>query len=106
LSLIMKKLLSIFFVALMFFPNALEISHILADEDHKIECKNTKVHIHEDRMDCNLITFLTSTSYLVYQNNSELIASDLLDNTSYALSSQPITSKYLSFSLRAPPSVI
>jgi hypothetical protein len=102
----MKKLLSIFFVALMFFPNALEISHILADEDHKIECKNTKVHIHEDRMDCNLITFLTSTSYLVYQNNSELIASDLLDNTSYALSSQPITSKYLSFSLRAPPSVI
>ena len=66
----MKKLLSIFFVALMFFPNALEISHILADEDHKIECKNTKVHIHEDRMDCNLITFLTSTSYLVYQNNS------------------------------------
>ena len=102
----MKKLLSIFFVALMFFPNALEISHILADEDHKIECKNTKVHIHEDRMDCNLITFLTSTSYLVYQINSELIASDLLDNTSYALSSQPITSKYLSFSLRAPPSVI
>jgi len=102
----MKKLLSIFFVALMFFPNALEISHILADEDHKIECKNTKVHIHEDRMDCNLITFLTSTSYLVYQNNSELIASALLDNTSYALSSQPITSKYLSFSLRAPPSVI
>jgi len=102
----MKKLLSIFFVAFMFFPNALEISHILADEDHKIECKNTKVHIHEDRMDCNLITFLTSTSYLVYQNNSELIASDLLDNTSYALSSQPITSKYLSFSLRAPPSVI
>lgn len=102
----MKKLLSIFFVALMFFPNALEISHILADEDHKIECKNTKVHIHEDRMDCNLITFLTSTSYLVYQNNSELITSDLLDNTSYALSSQPITSKYLSFSLRAPPSVI
>ena len=102
----MKKLLSIFFVALMFFPNALEISHILADEDHKIECKNTKVHIHEDRMDCNLITFLTSTSYLVYQNNSELIASDLLDNTSYALSSQPITSKYLSFSLRAPPSAI
>ena len=102
----MKKLLSIFFVALMFFPNALEISHILADEDHKIECKNTKVHIHEDRMDCNLITFLTSTSYLVYQNNSELIASDLLDNTSYALSSQPITSKYLSFSLRAPPNVI
>ena len=102
----MKKLLSIFFVALMFFPNALEISHILADEDHKIECKNTKVHIHEDRMDCNLITFLTSTSYLVYQYNSELIASDLLDNTSYALSSQPITSKYLSFSLRAPPSVI
>ena len=102
----MKKLLSIFFVALMFFPNAFEISHILADEDHKIECKNTKVHIHEDRMDCNLITFLTSTSYLVYQNNSELIASDLLDNTSYALSSQPITSKYLSFSLRAPPSVI
>ena len=102
----MKKLLSIFFVALMFFPNALEISHILADEDHKIECKNTKVHIHEDRMDFNLITFLTSTSYLVYQNNSELIASDLLDNTSYALSSQPITSKYLSFSLRAPPSVI
>ena len=102
----MKKLLSIFFVALMFFPNALEISHILADEDHKIECKNTKVHIHEDRMDCNLITFLTSTSYLVYQNNSELIASDLLDNPSYALSSQPITSKYLSFSLRAPPSVI
>ena len=102
----MKKLLSIFFVALMFFPNALEISHILADENHKIECKNTKVHIHEDRMDCNLITFLTSTSYLVYQNNSELIASDLLDNTSYALSSQPITSKYLSFSLRAPPSVI
>ena len=102
----MKKLLSIFFVALMFFSNALEISHILADEDHKIECKNTKVHIHEDRMDCNLITFLTSTSYLVYQNNSELIASDLLDNTSYALSSQPITSKYLSFSLRAPPSVI
>ena len=101
----MKKLLSIFFVALMFFPNALEISHIL-DEDHKIECKNTKVHIHEDRMDCNLITFLTSTSYLVYQNNSELIASDLLDNTSYALSSQPITSKYLSFSLRAPPSAI
>ena len=80
----MKKLLSIFFVALMFFPNALEISHILADENHKIECKNTKVHIHEDRMDCNLITFLTSTSYLVYQNNSELIASDLLDNTSYA----------------------
>ena len=102
----MKKLLSIFFVALMFFPNALEISHIIADENHKIECKNTKVHIHEDRMDCNLITFLTSTSYLVYQNNSELIASDLLDNTSYALSSQPITSKYLSFSLRAPPSVI
>ena len=102
----MKKLLSIFFVALMFFPNALEISHILADENHKIECKNTKVHIHEDRMDCNLITFLTSTSYLVYQNNSELIASDLLDNTSYALSSQPITSKYLSFSLRAPPSAI
>ena len=102
----MKKLLSIFFVALMFFPNALEISHILADEDHKIECKNTKVHIHEDRMDCNLITFLTSTSYLVYQNNSELITSDLLDNTSYALSSQPITSKYLSFSLRAPPSAI
>ena len=102
----MKKLLSIFFVALMFFPNALEISHFLADENHKIECKNTKVHIHEDRMDCNLITFLTSTSYLVYQNNSELIASDLLDNTSYALSSQPITSKYLSFSLRAPPSVI
>tara|TARA_B100001179_G_scaffold12359_1_gene8022 strand:+ start:311 stop:619 length:309 start_codon:yes stop_codon:yes gene_type:complete len=102
----MKKLLSIFFVALMFFPNALEISHILADENHKIECKNTKVHIHEDRMDCNLITFLTSTSYLVYQNNSELIASDLLDNTSYALSSQPITSKYLSFSLRAPPNVI
>ena len=102
----MKKLLSIFFVALMFFPNALEISHIIADENHKIECENTKVHIHEDRMDCNLITFLTSTSYLVYQNNSELIASDLLDNTSYALSSQPITSKYLSFSLRAPPSVI
>ena len=102
----MKKLLSIFFVALMFFPNALEISHIIADENHKIECKNTKVHIHEDRMDCNLITFLTSTSYLVYQNNSELIASDLLDNTSYALSSQPITSKYLSFSLRAPPNVI
>ena len=102
----MKKLLSIFFVALMFFPNALEISHILADENHKIECENTKVHIHEDRMDCNLITFLTSTSYLVYQNNSELIASDLLDNTSYALSSQPITSKYLSFSLRAPPSAI
>ena len=102
----MKKLLSIFFVALMFFPNALEISHIIADEKHKIECKNTKVHIHEDRMDCNLITFLTSTSYLVYQNNSELITSDLLDNTSYALSSQPITSKYLSFSLRAPPSVI
>ena len=102
----MKKLLSIFFVALMFFPNALEISHFLADENHKIECENTKVHIHEDRMDCNLITFLTSTSYLVYQNNSELIASDLLDNTSYALSSQPITSKYLSFSLRAPPSVI
>ena len=102
----MKKLLSIFFVALMFFPNALEISHILADEDHKIECKNTKVHIHEDRMDCNLITFLTSTPYLVYQNNSELITSDLLDNTSYALSSQPITSKYLSFSLRAPPSAI
>jgi len=102
----MKKLLSIFFVALMFFPNALEISHILADENHKIECENTKVHIHEDRMDCNLITFLTSTSYLVYQNNSELITSDLLDNTSYALSSQPITSKYLSFSLRAPPSAI
>ena len=102
----MKKLLSIFFVALMFFPNALEISHILADENHKIECKNTKVHIHEDRMDCNLITFLTSNSYLGYQNNSELIASDLLDNTSYALSSQPITSKYLSFSLRAPPNVI
>ena len=102
----MKKLLSIFFVALMFFPNALEISHIIADENHKIECENTKVHIHEDRMDCNLITFLTSTSYLVYQNNSELITSDLLDNTSYALSSQPITSKYLSFSLRAPPSVI
>ena len=102
----MKKLLSIFFVALMFFPNALEISHIIADENHKIECENTKVHIHENRMDCNLITFLTSTSYLVYQNNSELIASDLLDNTSYALSSQPITSKYLSFSLRAPPSVI
>ena len=102
----MKKLLSIFFVALMFFPNALEISHIIADENHKIECENTKVHIHEDRMDCNLITFLTSTSYLVYQNNSELITSDLLDNTSYALSSQPITSKYLSFSLRAPPSAI
>ncbi|MDP7183760.1 MAG: hypothetical protein QF643_01885 [Flavobacteriaceae bacterium] len=102
----MKKLLSIFFVALMFFPNALEISHILADENHKIECKNTKVHIHEDRMDCNLITFLTSNSYLGYQNTSELITLDLLYNTSYALSSQPITSKYLSFSLRAPPSVI
>ena len=102
----MKKFLSIFFVSLMFFPNALEISHIIADENHKIECENTKVHIHENRMDCNLITFLTSTSYLVYQNNSELIASDLLDNTSYALSSQPITSKYLSFTLRAPPSVI
>ena len=102
----MKKFLSIFFVSLMFFPNALEISHILADENHKIECKNTKVHIHEDRMDCNLITFLTSTSYLVYQNNSQLITSDLLYNTLYALSSQPITSKYSSFSLRAPPSVI
>ena len=57
-------------------------------------------------MDCNLITFLTSNSYLGYQNTSELITLDLLYNTSYALSSQPITSKYLSFSLRAPPSVI
>ena len=56
----MKKLLSIFFVALMFFPNALEISHILADENHKIECENTKVHIHEDGLNCNLITFLNS----------------------------------------------
>jgi hypothetical protein len=102
----MKKLLSIFFVALMFFPNALEISHILADENHKIECKNTKVHIHEDGLDCNLITFLNSTSYLAYQNNFELFTPDLFDNTSQALSSQPITSKYLSFSLRAPPSVI
>ena len=102
----MKKLLSIFFVALMFFPNALEISHIIADENHKIECENTKVHFHEDGLDCNLITFLNSTSYLSYQNNSELISLDLLDNTSYTLSSQTITSKYLSFSLRAPPSVI
>ena len=102
----MKKLLSIFFVALMFFPNALEISHIIADENHKIECKNTKVHIHEDRMDCNLITFLTSNSYLGYQNTSELLILDILDNTIQALSNQPITSKYLSFSLRAPPSVI
>ena len=102
----MKKFLSIFFVSLMFFPNALEISHILADENHKIECKNTKVHIHEDRMDCNLITFLTSNSYLVYQYNSELFTPDLFDNTSQALYSQPITSKYLRFSLRAPPSVI
>ena len=101
----MKKLLSIFFVALMFFPNALEISHILADENHKIECENTKVHIHEDGLDCNLITFLNSTSYLS-QNNFELFTLDLFDNTSQALSSQPITSKYLSFSLRAPPSVI
>ncbi len=102
----MKKLLSIFFVALMFFPNALEISHIIADENHKIECENTKVHIHENRMDCNLITFLTSNSYLVYQNNSELLIIDILDNTIQVLSNQPITSKYLSFSLRAPPSVI
>ena len=102
----MKKLLSIFFVSLMFFPNALEISHIIADENHKIECENTKVHIHENRMDCNLITFLTSNSYLVYQNNSELLIIDILDNTIQVLSNQPITSKYLSFSLRAPPSVI
>ena len=102
----MKKLLSIFFVALMFFPNALEISHIIADENHKIECENTKVHIHENRMDCNLITFLTSNSYLVYQYNSELLILDILDNTIQALSNQPITSKYLRFSLRAPPSVI
>ena len=101
----MKKLLSIFFVALMFFPNALEISHILADENHKIECENTKVHIHEDGLDCNLITFLNSASHLA-QNNSELFTPNLFDNTSQALSSQPITSKYLSFSLRAPPSVI
>ena len=101
----MKKLLSIFFVALMFFPNALEISHILADENHKIECENTKVHINEDGLDCNLITFLNSTSYLS-QNNFELFTPNLFDNTSQALSSQPITSKYLSFSLRAPPSVI
>jgi len=101
----MKKLLSIFFVALMFFPNALEISHIIADENHKIECENTKVHIHEDGLDCNLITFLNSTSYLS-QNNFELFTLDLFDNTSQALSSQPITSKYFSFSLRAPPSVI
>tara|TARA_B100000929_G_scaffold50129_1_gene36496 strand:- start:89 stop:361 length:273 start_codon:yes stop_codon:yes gene_type:complete len=90
----------------MFFPNALEISHIIADENHKIECENTKVHIHENRMDCNLITFLTSNSYLVYQNNSELLIIDILDNTIQVLSNQPITSKYLSFSLRAPPSVI
>ena len=102
----MKKLLSIFFVALMFFPNALETFHILADKNHKIECENTKVHIHEDGLDCNLITFLNSTSYLAYQNNSELFTPDLFDNTSQALSIQPITSKYLSFSLRAPPSVI
>ena len=101
----MKKLLSIFFVALMFFPNALEISHIIADENHKIECENTKVHIHEDGLDCNLITFLNSASHLA-QNNSELFTPNLFDNTSQALSSQPITSKYLSFSLRAPPSVI
>ncbi|MCH2480301.1 MAG: hypothetical protein MK007_04010 [Flavobacteriales bacterium] len=101
----MKKLLSIFFVALMFFPNALEISHILADENHKIECENTKVHIHEDGLNCNLITFLNSASYLA-QNNSELFTPDLFDNTSQALYSQPITSKYLRFSLRAPPSVI
>ena len=67
----MKKLLSIFFVALMFFPNALEIFHIIADENHKIECENTKVHIHEDGLDCNLITFLNSAPYLA-QNNSEL----------------------------------
>jgi len=84
----------------------LEISHIIADENHKIECENTKVHIHENRMDCNLITFLTSNSYLVYQNNSELLIIDILDNTIQVLSNQPITSKYLSFSLRAPPSVI
>ena len=102
----MKKFLSIFFVSLMFFPNALEISHIIADENHKIECENTKVHIHENRMDCNLITFLTSNSYLAYQNNSELFTPDLFDNTSQVLYSQPITSKYLRFSLRAPPSVI
>jgi len=102
----MKKFLSIFFVSLMLFPNALEISHIIADENHKIECENTKVHIHENRMDCNLITFLTSNSYLVYQNNSELLIIDILDNTIQVLSNQPITSKYLRFSLRAPPSVI
>jgi len=98
-----KKFFSLFLSVLLILPSIISFTHHIFEE-HKV-CTETKIHFHEDEINCSTCFVLNSTdnSFIGYKEFNYNVV--LIDELVIDLYKNLKSNNLRTFNLRAPPVV-